>query len=371
MKLKIVHKLKDKANGNGLGSVVLALEERGFCAVLRGKKTQVAESAKVSNFYPLIRKASIAWIDYVVDDLKKNAVEEANELGFSKLLVKNLLKHVRGGYEDFNDEMGLMLPAIRVTGFDVTLDPLLILLRKNMLVTLHTSETKRFFRVRRYAETLLRKLPGSMPQQNRMTLLLARIIGENNARNFDYLQVIEENGDNLSQKLSDSAVSRNEIGKEIYHMKHALITYLSGLWATADALSSLRHGDADLITDDEKILDRLTGLLSEVHTQIGLAEHLSDVLASGMEVLQSIYNNQLQILNNRLAMLVAYLTIIGTALLVPNTTATVMGNSMFQMQAGDAPWYLELIAVSTIAATLVSWWAVKRMGLLPKSPDAS
>lgn len=368
MKLTIVHKLK---NGTAPNGVVLALEERGFCAVLRGKKTQVAESSKVSNFYPLIKNSSIAWIDFVVDDLEKNAVEEANKLGFSKLLVKNLLKHVRGGYEDFNDEMGLKLPAIRVEGFEVALDPLLILIRKNMLVTLHTSETKRFFRVRRYSETLLHKLPAGMPQADRITLFLARLIGENNARNFDYLQVIEETGDNLSQKLSDTNTPRVELGKEIYRMKHALIQYLSGLWATADALSSLRHGDADLITDDEKILDRITGLLNEVHAQIGLAEHLSDVLASGMEVLQSIYNNQLQLLNNRLALLVAYLTIIGTALLVPNTIATVMSNSMFHFTEMDEAWYLPLIIASTVVATYFAWWFVRRMGLLPQSPDAS
>jgi hypothetical protein len=34
----------------------------------------------------------------------------------------------------------------------------------------------------------------------------------------------------------------------------ALILYLGGLWATVDALSSLRYGDAELLTDDEKIL---------------------------------------------------------------------------------------------------------------------
>jgi magnesium transporter len=111
--------------------------------------------------------------------------------------------------------------------------------------------------------------------------------------------------------------------------------------------------------------------VGEVHSQIGLAEHLSDVLASGMEVLQSIYNNQLQLLNNRLAMLVAYLTIIGTALLVPNTIATVMGNPMFTFTSADEAWYLPLIIFSTIIATMASWWAVDRMGLLPKKPDSN
>jgi magnesium transporter len=35
--------------------------------------------------------------------------------------------------------------------------------------------------------------------------------------------------------------------------------------------------------------------------------------------MQSIYNNQLQSLNNRFALMTAYLTVLGTAFLVPNT----------------------------------------------------
>jgi len=344
---------------------------RGFCATLHDEKTQCVRSDYLEDLEHFIKKKDIVWVDYIVDEFETESMRIAIKLGFTELLVKNLLKSARSGYEDFNNEMGLFLPAIHVNGFDVVLRPMLILLKKNMILTLHTSETTRFFRVRRYAATLLKKLPKSMPQNDKMTMLLIRIIDESNARNFDYLQVIEEHGDKLSQELSDPKTSREAIGKKIYQMKHALIVYLSGLWATVDALGSLRYGDADLITDDPKIIDRITGLVGEVHAQIGLAEHLSDVLASGLEVLQSIYNNQLQILNNRLALVVAYLTIIGTALLVPNTIATVAGNAMFNFTPADIGWYLWLIVISTIVATALSWWAVDRLGLLPKKPDGN
>jgi len=343
---------------------------RGFCATLSGELTQCVRSEYLEDLEHFVKKSNVAWIDYVVDDFHKESLPVAMELGFSDLLVKNLLKNSRSGYEDFNSEMGLFLPAIHVEGFTVSLKPMLILLNKKMLVTIHTSETTRFFRVRRYAATLMKKLPKNMAQNDKMTLLLIRIIDESNARNFEYLQVIEEHGDQLSRELSDTKTSRTVIGDKIYHMKHALIVYLSGLWATVDALSSLRYGDADLITDDPKIIDRISGLVGEVHAQIGLAEHLSDVLASGLEVLQSIYNNQLQILNNRLALVVAYLTIIGTALLVPNTIATVAGNAMFNFTQADIGWYLTLIMVSTVVATILSWWAVDKLGLLPKRADS-
>ena len=344
---------------------------RGFCSSIAGGKTQNLRSEWIEDFKPIISKAQIVWVDYIIEDFGKDATKNAVKMGFSENLISALLKNKRSGYEDFDTEMGLILPAIHVKGFDVVLEPQLILMRKNMLLTLHTRETTRFAHIRRYAEKYLKKLPSSMKQNDKLSMLLIRIIDESNARNFDHLQEIEECGDTLSQDLSNSTISRTKLGERIYQMKHALIVYLSGLWATADALSSLRHGDADLITDDQKILDRISALVSEVHAQISLAEHLSDVLASGLEVLQSIYNNQLQILNNRLALVVAYLTIIGTALLVPNTIATVMGNSMFELTRNDIGWYITLILVSTVIATIISWWAVKRLGLLPSKPDSS
>ena len=174
----------------------------------------------------------------------------------------------------------------------------------------------------------------------------------------------------LNQDLMDPSTPRNLLGPKIYAMKHSLIVYLDGLWQSVDVIHALRFGDAELITDDETLLDRIGGLADAVNNQIGLAEHMSEVLASGLEVLQSIYNNQLQILNNRLALVVAYLTIIGTAFLVPNTLATIMGNSMFEFVPKDSGWYIALMIGSTILAAVVAWWWIKRRGWLPKQPDS-
>jgi magnesium transporter len=345
-------------------------EQKGFCAAWEAGKTTRMGGEHVGDLCASIGRASLAWIDYVVDDFEKEAVATAGALGFSELLLKNLIASRGGGYEDYDSEMGILLPAIYMDGFDVKVDQLVIMMKEGLLVTLHTKEVKRFFRVRRYAETLMKKIPQKIPPKDKLTLLLVRVIDENNSRNFDYLRGIEEKGDALSKQLSDATVPRTEIGTNIYEMKHALIVYLGGLWATVDTLNALRYGDAELLTDDKKILNKISALVSEVNSHIGLAEHLSEVLASGLEVLQSIYNNQLQVLNNRMAMLVAYLTIIGTALLVPNTIATVAGNTMFSFTSEDIPWYLSLIILSTAVSTYISWWTVRRFGLLPRSPES-
>ncbi|WP_369424666.1 CorA family divalent cation transporter [Methanothrix sp.] len=348
---------------------ISVFEEKGFGAVLEDTRTKRLSTQDIAALSEFVRDASIAWVDYVVEDFDKEGVNVANSLGFSEILLKSLIRDPAGGYEDLDVEMGVLLPAIYMEGFEVKIDPLVILIREGLILTLHSKEVKRFFRVRRYAETLLRKIPQRMPLKDRMTLLLIRIIDENNSRNFDYLRGIEAKGDELSKELADPKVSRSTVGKSIYEMKHALIVYLGGLWASVDTLNALRYGDAELITDNSKILNRINTLVSEVNSHIGLAEHLSEVLASGLEVLQSIYNNQLQILNNRMAMLVAYLTIIGTALLVPNTIATVLSSSSFELTSRDTTWYIALILASTVVSTYVAWWAVRSLGLLPKSPE--
>jgi magnesium transporter len=96
---------------------------------------------------------------------------------------------------------------------------------------------------------------------------------------------------------------------------------------------------------------------------------MSEVLASGLEVMQTIYNNQLQALNNRLALVMTYLTIVGTAVLVPNTLATIFGNSAFEMGPKDIPWYAALLVISTVVATALTYFWVKKQGWIPKRMD--
>jgi magnesium transporter len=82
---------------------------------------------------------------------------------------------------------------------------------------------------------------------------------------------------------------------------------------------------------------------------------MSNVLSSGLEVMQSIYNNQLQNLNNRFALVTAYLTVLGTAFLVPNTIATIAGSGIMAGTMAAQWWYLPLLILSTVIATACSF----------------
>jgi len=323
-----------------------------------------------AGFLPVLADSPIAWVDYRTDDFEKDAVVAALQCGFTQALVSSLLGDHRSNYQDFDVEMGMRIPSIQVDKQEVTTIPLLLLLKKNFVLTIHpVSMDKRFFRLRRYSDTVLKKIPVDACAEDKLTLLLMRIIDENNERNFEHLRDVEELGDLLNKDLMDPTTSRVDLGSKIYHMKHDLITYLDALWETVDVLHALRYGDAEIITNDNKLLEKMTILTEDVNRQIALAEHMSEVLASGLEVLQSIYNNQLQVLNNRLALTMTYLTILGTAVLVPNTLATIFGNSAFNMGPQDIWWYTALLVISTVVGTIGAWWWVKKMGWMPKRPD--
>jgi Mg2+ and Co2+ transporter CorA len=404
----------------------------GRCFILTKSATESKHSNRLEDFFPSIEKASIAWVDIKLDDFEKQAKDIGVKFGFSELLIKQLLtrlgdgQHFQGGYEDFDIEMGVLLPAIIVKDFDITINQILILLKNRLVVTIRSNVTHVFRNFHRYAETFLRRLPQNLKEFDWLTLMLIRIIDENNERNFAQLQEIEKGSENLTKDLGSENIVRSTVGDEIIQMKLTLVRYLSCLWGTSDALNSLRYGDATLMSDDAQVLDKISILIREVRDHLSLAEHLSDVLASGLECLQSIHNNQLQdknnllqdknnalqeknnkladlnnklqernnllqernnelqeyanqltlfnnkltVLNNRITLLAAFLAIISAGFIVPNTIATVMSQTnIFTFGPADMGWYLALIFASTIITSILVWLWVRHKGLLPKIPE--
>lgn len=316
----------------------------------------------LEEYLPLIASAQVAWIDYTTRDLEKEIEKVAATMGFTQMPIPKLLSGFYSSYEDADSELGMMLPSVIVKDADVKVRPLVVLMKGNFVVTVHDEDINRLMKFARYAPTFIKKLKSDATI-DKITLIMERIIDENNDRNFEYLREIEKHGDDISRRLIDENLDKRLVAREIYNMKHVLITYLNVLWATKDVIESLRYGDADLITDDEKLLGRIGILSDNIDRHIELSEQMSNVLSSGLEVMQSIYNNQLQNMNNRFALVTAYLTVLGTAALVPNTLATIAGSGVLFWGApmADHWWYVPLLVGSTITATLVSLWWVLRV----------
>jgi magnesium transporter len=358
------------ASGNSNSTSEL-FQRRWFCVGLfNSGQTSKQDADSPMPFLDIINRSSISWVDYITDDPMGDLAAAAAQMGFSEPFITSMSTEAQLSYQDFDTEMWMKFPSIQIRQTNVMALPLLVLIRKNIVFTIHTSLVdKRFIRLRRYSDIILRKISLDISMEDKVTVLLSRILDANNDSNFRHLRVIEELGDDLNNDLMSTKTNREQLGPKIYQMKHALITYMNSLWDCVDVLHALRYGDAELITNDERLLDLVSVMIDEVKGQIGLAEHMSEVLASGLEVMQSIYNNQLQILNNRFSMVITYLTVIGTAVLVPNTLATIFGNSAFNMGPQDIWWYVILLVTSTVISTYLMWWWMKRRGYLPKKPE--
>jgi magnesium transporter len=318
-------------------------------------------------FLGYVQSSSLTWLNFTVKDVEMEGSLIATTFGFSENLVPSLMKGYYANFEDRDVELGILLPAVRVKKVDFACFPLVVLVKKKLILSIHSENTTRLINFSRYAETFVRKLPENMPPEDKASLMLCRIIDENNNRNFEQLREIEDQADWLSESLLDPKAERNFLGKNIYEMKHTLLTYLNTLWRTLDVLNNLRYGDADLITNNPKVLAKVNLLVVDVNQQISLTEHMSQVLASGLEVLQSIYNNQLQVLNNRMALAMTWLTILGTAVLVPNTLATIGG--ILSLEGNDLTWFMLVIILSTVTSTILAWWWVSKKVYLPTKAD--
>ena len=352
-----------------------------YTAILPSGTVSKGSTESSAEFSELLASATIIWVDYVTQDtdFDKEAHIVAEQIGFSHDLTSSVTSKSYLNYDDLDIELGMKVPSIQVRGLEVEAYPLLLFCRKNFVLTIHpVNVDRRFTRLRRYSETVLKKIPANASAQDKLTILLSRIIDHNNDRNFEHLRQIEERQNDLSETFMDYSVPGTELAPKIHQVKRALLIYLNALWDSLDVLHALRNGDAELITDDPILLSKLGILADDVRRQLDLAEHMSEVLASGLEALQSIYNNQLQntnnqlqSTNNRLSYIVTYLTIVGTAILVPNTIATILGDTTIfsNLSPKDHIWYWPLMIGATVVSTFLSYWWVKKKGLMSKQMD--
>jgi len=336
-----------------------------FCVAMLKNGSTVKIEGKAEEFLQTIKESDFAWVNVQVDDLKENGSKVASMLGFTPSIIHELVSQRFSGYDDHTTEIGLMLPAVRVTKLDVEINKLIILMKNNLIVTIHGEHVTRLVKFARYAVTSFKKVPKNLDDVDKISLVLIRILDENNERNFDGIRAIQEQGEEISKYLIQPTFPRQELGNDIYKMKHALISYLEALWASLDVVHYLRYGDAELITDDPIILQKVGMLSTDLTRQISISEQMSTVLASGLEVLQSIYNNQLQMLNNRLALIVVWLTVLGTVVLVPNTIATILSIGHISDKV-TLTTVVVILVTSTLVSAILAYLYGKKLLLPPK-----
>ncbi|MFH1234239.1 MAG: CorA family divalent cation transporter [Candidatus Diapherotrites archaeon] len=343
------------------------IPERNYCIhVSKDGKVSKTDGRDYEDFNGIVEESSICWVNCCVESPEKMLPEVAQNFGFKTEIVQGLLAKKVSEYIDFDTELGLLLPAVKVRGLNVQVSPIFVLIKKHLILSVHGRTVTRWVQFFKYAETFIKKIPKDTTQENRLTMVVIRLLDKNNEKNFENLRIIEEEGDRINAMLINPLSPRKAIGHEIYTMKHALISYLGALWASLDVINSLRYGDSDLITDDKNLLNGFAVLSGELTNHISISEHMSEVLASGLEVLQSIYNNQLQILNNRLSLVITWLTVLGTAVLVPNTLATVFGIPAVS-EHFDWITISWILVASTVISAALAYWFVKR--LMPKKVE--
>lgn len=335
--------------------------ENFFCiSISKDGKTIKQESRDCRDFEKLVSDSSMSWVNCCVENAEKELPIISTAFGFREEMPHELLSHKTSACLDMGSELGLLLPAVKVRNLYVMVSPIFVLIKNNLILSIHNRKVTRWMRFFNYAETFIRKIPPGIPQDDKITMILQRLLSKSDEKNFENLRIIEEEGDKINAMLIDSKAPRAKIGREIYKMKHALIAYLGVLWGSMDVLNSLRYGDSDLITDNPALLREFNRIENDLTKHISLSEHTSEVLASGLEVMQSIYNNQLQILNNRLALVVTWLTVVGTAVLVPNTLGTIFGISSISEHI-DWQLAIAMLVVSTVLSAMIAYMVLKKV----------
>ena len=266
----------------------------------------------------IISGQHLTWIECVVDSITDDAPQILEKCSIA-MDASVLLAGYVSSYEDRGETLGLMIPFV-VPGNNKTVTaPILIFIKKDLIVTIHDDYGGKITRLYNYAPTLLRKLPKDKDNwADRQTILLARIIDEISEANFSILRLIVERAEQFEIDIAGSRQITRDISLELSNMKTSLLTFLNAIWASYDTVHNLKFGDADMVSDDEGILGKFEVILGRLDRQIQMAENVMQMVATGVNVVQAEVTNKVTIF-------IIWWTVAGTAALVPNTLATVFG----------------------------------------------
>ncbi|MEE6245929.1 MAG: CorA family divalent cation transporter [Thermoproteota archaeon] len=300
-----------------------------------------------------LKEFSMSWIEFVVEDVSSDAEEIVSKLKI-QLDSNSVLNGYYSNYEDIGNLLGVTIPLVQIKGGHVSPSPVLIYVSENSIISIHDEGAERMMNLSASSEGFLKNLPnkeGDLPE--RLSILLARIIDEISERNYDTLRVLVERAQSIELELgSEKSVTAKEVSLEMSKIKRAILTFLSAVWATHTTIHSLRYGDAAVLTDRPELLSRFDIVLDDINRQIQLAEQILELLSTGVNVIQTQ-------LTNRLSTIILWLTVIGTAVLVPNTLATI-----FAIVPDSHLLFREMaitIILTTIFGSVLSYRAAKRI----------
>lgn len=266
----------------------------------------------------MISSGHLVWVECVADNIITDSPKILEKLNIT-MDPSLLLSGYVSSYEDRGETLGLMIPFV-VPGNNKTLTaPILIFMKKDLIVTIHDDYGGKITRLYTYAPTLLRKLPKEADSwADRQTILLARIIDEICESNFSILRLIVERAEQFEIDIAGSRQVTRDISLELSNVRTSLLTFLNSIWATYDTVHNLKYGDAEMVSDDEVILAKFEVILGRLDRQIQMSENIMQMVATGVNVVQTEVTNKVTIL-------IIWWTVAGTAELVPNTIATVFG----------------------------------------------
>ena len=313
------------------------------------------ESIKLEEAAQTLSIGNLTWIECVVDDIVDETPKILEKLNI-KMDPKILLSGYVTAYEDVGDTLGIMLPFI-VTGDSRTqTSPILIFMKKDLIVTIHDDYGGKITKLYNYSTSLMRKLPKEPDQwADRQTILLFRLMDEVSETNFSSLRTIVEQAEQLEIDLAGSRQSDRDVGYELSNMKRSLLTFLNAVWATHDTVRNVKFGDPDMLTDDDDILEKFEVILGRLDRQIQMAENVMEVISTGVTIIQTETSN-------KLTKLIVWLTVAATAVLVPNTIATIFGIPDLQI---SWTWIIPILVVSTLISIIVTYRWTKQWRVNP------
>ena len=325
------------------------------------KEPSLVFSNDIKEFLDISKQSAVTWVNYPVDDVRKDSAEVATAFGFKATMVERLFRGRYSAFIDDDTEIGMMVPAVLVEGSTVKPHIVLIFIRDGLMLSIHDRHVTRFARFIRYAEIFIKKIPFGWSKIDQLTMILLRLIDENNRRNFLSIKLMTNEVDNLQRAFANEHLGITKIAAKIQRIRHILVQLLSVLWENYDIMRTLQQGDTMLLSTRPEMLDKFNKIMTENSTYIQLGENLANIIGSGAEAMQDYYQIRLVRLNNVLSFASTWLGILGTIFLVPNTLATVMSAASFNLKPSDAWWYTILLIVSTVVSSFITYIIIRKM----------